>query len=84
MKKYEFLCGGDHGAWECLVTVSLTNEEAAIVKEQSKNDDQLTVFPPTTDIFLKVIRALEQDSLDEIDMDSVIVWIPHELRSDIL
>ena len=27
MQKYDFLCGGDRGAWECLVDVELSDEE---------------------------------------------------------
>ena len=83
MKKYDFLCGGDHGAWECIVTVELTDEEASILKEEAKKDFCLSCFPPTEDIWCKVSEALEQECDDDLDMNSVVIWIPTELRDDL-
>lgn len=83
MKEYDFLCGGDGGAWECTVTVKLSDEEAALLKEEAEKDFFLSAFPPTENIWCKVSEALAEQCDDDLDMNSVVIWIPTELRDSL-
>ena len=82
MKSYEFLCGGDHGAWECYVTVELTEEEEKLLREfGSKNqNDRLYWFAPMDKIYFKVVEELAKQCEDDLDMDSLVIWVPTEMR----
>jgi len=84
MKAYEFRCGGDHGAWECLVDVKLTDEEETILKEFAKDEKNEFIdwFPPMDKIWTKVMSELEKQCTDDFDADSVVIWIPTGLRAD--
>ena len=84
MKTYEFLCGGDGGAWECLVDVELTDDEVARLTEYAERND--TMFPDDSimDIYQKVSDALDQQCDDSIDnMYDIEIRIPYEFREDL-
>ena len=85
MKSYEFLCGGDHGAWECYVDVWLTEEEEALLREFASKDqnDRLDRFKPMDKIFAKVVKALREESDGRIDKNSLVIWVPSEFRKEI-
>lgn len=85
MKSYEFLCGGDHGAWETYVTVELSEAEELLLKEFASDDknDKLDWFEPMDKIYFKVVEELSKQCDDELDMDSLVIWVPSELRPDI-
>lgn len=82
MKAYTFHCGCDRGACECYVSVQLTEEEEAILKEYVKNDmiEFVSHFAPTDRIFTKVALALE-DQCEDICGDSLVIWIPTGMRN---
>lgn len=84
--KHEFLCGGDHGAWECYVTVELTNEEEALLKEfaSDERNEHLDWFPPMSGVYTKVLKELEEQCTDDLDMDSLVIWVPSEFRKGML
>lgn len=79
--KHEFLCGGDYGAWECEVTVELTEKEENLLQE--KHEEHLYWFPPLDGIYNKVIAELEQQCTEEINLNSLVIWVPSEFRKDI-
>lgn len=58
MSSFEFICGGDHGAWECCVDVELTDAEASCVKEYSKSNDNLFNDGTVASVYNKVYKAL--------------------------
>ena len=64
MQKYEFLCGGDHGAWECLVDVELTDDEICRLSKYGKDHEFLDWEDPVEDICQKVFNALESQCRD--------------------
>ena len=86
MKAYEFLCGGDHGAWESYVTVELTDEEETLLKKFAADDrnEHLDWFPPMDSIYTKVVKELEEQCTDDLNMDSFVIWIPSEFKKGIL
>ena len=85
MSKHEFLCGGDYGAWECYVTVELTEEEETILREFASDDrnEHLDRFEPKGKIWKKVVKELKKQCEEELNMASLVIWIPSELRPDI-
>ena len=84
MKSYEFLCGGDGGAWETEVTVNLTEEEESILKKFSSNplNEHLDWFPPEDKVYFKVVEELAKQCDDDLNMDSLVIWVPFELRNE--
>ena len=58
METFEFLCGGDHGAWECLVDVELSEEEIQFVREYSRKNAYLDCEFPVEDIYQEVYSGL--------------------------
>ena len=82
MKAYEFRCGGDWGAWECLVDVLLTEEEENLLKEHAKNNEFLEKFPPTDKLYKKVMKALKAQCESGTKLNSVVIWMPSGLRDD--
>ena len=86
MKKYEFLCGGDFGAWECLVDVWLTDEDITLLKKFGENElnEHLDWFPPMDKIYAKVLKALEEQCDDELNNNSLVIWIPSEFKKGTL
>ena len=85
MKSYEFLCGGDHGAWETYVTVDLTEEEEDLLRKfgSKEQNERLDWFEPMDKIYFKVIDQLSKQCEDDLDMDSVVIWVPSEMRPGI-
>lgn len=83
LKKYEFHCGGDRGAWECDVTVSLTDEEEACLKEYAKDErnEFLGWYPPVDKIWSKAMKALEDQCDEDAELNDVVIWIPFKFRS---
>lgn len=81
MKKYEFHCGGDHGAWECYVTVPLTEEEESILKAYSESTDDEFLYwdKPLDKVYSKVLKALDEQC-DDLDAESVVIWVPTGMR----
>ena len=83
MKEYEFLCGGDHGAWECLVTVKLTEEESSRLIAWAQNHEFLDYDRPVKDIYLKALAALDEQCDDEdLDANTIVIRVPTGLRTD--
>lgn len=82
MKKYEFLCGGDHGAWETYVTVNLTEDEESLLKEYASDDRNEMLYweEPMDKIYEKVLKELEKQCDDELDANSLVVWVPFGLK----
>ena len=78
--KYEFVCGGDHGAWECLVDVELTDEEEHILKDHAQENDFVSVFPPTEKIWGKVMLALEEQCDEDADLSDAMIRVPVGMR----
>lgn len=58
MKTYEFICGGDHGAWECIVSAELTDEESQNVIEYSKTETNLFDDPKVHTVYEKIYASL--------------------------
>lgn len=58
MSNFEFICGGDHGAWECCVDVDLTDAEVSHVKAYSKINGNLYNDEAVTSVYDKVYKAL--------------------------
>ena len=82
MKTYEFLCGGDHGAWECLVSVDLNSEEESRLIEYAQDHEFLEWQSPIDDIYRKVSEALDEQLDDDSDPGPIMVWVPFGLRKD--
>lgn len=84
--KHEFLCGGDHGAWECEVTVDLAESEEELIRQFASNElnERLDWFPPMDKIYSKVVSCLQELCEDELDMDTLVIFVPYEFRKDIL
>jgi hypothetical protein len=82
MKEYEFLCGGDYGAWETTVTVELSEEDANRLREYGKTDEFLILCAGVDDIYRKVYKALKQQCDDTFDPDTVMIWVPFSLMPD--
>ena len=85
MKSYEFLCGGDRGAWETEVTVDLTEEDEAVLTKFGADDrnEHLYWTEETDKVYSKVIDALVDQCDENLDVDSVVIWVPSEFRKDI-
>ncbi len=64
MQKYDFLCGGDRGAWECLVDVELSDEEKSQLSSYGQNHEFLDWEDPVKDIYQKVFDALDEQCRD--------------------
>ena len=80
MKDYEFHCGGGRGAWECDVTVSLTEKEEYSLKEYAQDHEMLDWDNPDKKIWFKVMKELEEQCDDDADFDDVVVWVPYGLK----
>lgn len=78
MKTYEFQCGGDHGSWDCIVDVELNEEEENLLVSyvNKTGERRLSSYPPYTDLFFKVLDALEEQGVDGEDMSLVVVYVP--------
>lgn len=79
--KTQFLCGG--ASWETLVDVDLSENEIAILKEYAKShplEEHLSYFPPTTEIYNKVAKALEEQC-DDLE-DDYLIWFPNHIRDE--
>ena len=64
MRKYDFLCGGDHGAWECLVDIELSDEEIGRLSIYGREHEFLDWEDPVKDIYQKVFDALDEQCRD--------------------
>ena len=76
MRTFDFQCGGGRGAWECIVSVPLSETEISVLKEYAKDNEHLELFPPTDKIYLKVIGELEKQCDEDADLDNVVIWVP--------
>lgn len=85
MKTYEFHCGGDRGAWECIVDVALTPEDESLIKEYANNatDEFLSQFPPTDKIYNKVMEELKKQCDDNFNASTVVIRYPYGLKGRI-
>ena len=82
MKKYEFLCGGDFGVWECLVEVWLTDEEAGRLIEYAQINEFLEKVDPVKDVYRKVYAELKEQCTGHITQKTVLIRVPTGLRKD--
>lgn len=82
METYEFHCGGDRGAWECIVDVQLTDDETELLKEFAQNADDEFLYwePPMDKIYSKVLLELEKQCDDNFDADTVVIRFPYGLK----
>lgn len=69
METYEFECGGDHGSWDSIIDVELTDEQVQRLKEYAKNNDFLDDDKPVKDIYQLAYDALLESCVDNIDRD---------------
>lgn len=83
MKSFEFNCGGDRGAWETLVDVSLTDEEAFILKQFAKENDILDRCALTESIWSKVMDALKDQCDEDADLSTTVIWVPFGIKDDV-
>ena len=82
MKSFEFLCGGDFGAWECLVDVWLTDEEAGRLIEYAQINEFLEKVDPVKDVYSKVYAELKEQCTGHITQKTVLIRVPTGLRKD--
>ncbi len=85
MKSYEFLCGGDRGAWECYVDVELTEEDESILKDFAKDyrNEHVSQFEPTDKIYSKVVDELSKQCEYELNMNSLVIWVPNGFKDEL-
>ena len=82
MKSYEFLCGGDRGAWECLVDVWLNDEEAIRLTDYAQTNEFLEKVDPVKDIYRKVYSELKNQCSGRITQKTVLIRVPTGMRKD--
>ncbi len=82
MKSYEFLCGGDNGAWECLVDVWLNEEESNRLIEYAQTNEFLEKADPVKDIYRKVYSELRNQCSNRITQKTTLIRVPTGLRKD--
>lgn len=82
MKSFEFLCGGDYGAWECLVDVWLNSEEADRLIEYAQTNEFLEKTDPVKDIYRKVYSELRSQCTGRITQKTTLIRVPTGLRKD--
>ena len=80
MKTYEFQCGGDHGAWECMVDIQLDEIDSDILEEYSQSHEFLDYEDPVKNIYSKVYRALEAQCDDDADLNNIMIWVPFGIK----
>lgn len=79
MKTFEFQCGGDFGSWECMVTVQLTDEQAARLKDYAQ-DHEFLDSSDMEDIYENVMHSLELQCDEDAELNNVMVWVPFGLK----
>ena len=82
MRSFEFLCGGDCGAWECLVDVCLNEEEANRMIEYAQTNEILEKADPVKDIYRKVYSELRKQCSGRITQKTTLIRVPTGLRKD--
>lgn len=69
METFEFPCGGDHGGWDSVIDVCLTDEQVNRLKEYAKKEEFICDIPSVRDIYQLAYDALLSSCVDNIDRD---------------
>jgi len=81
MKTFEFLCGGDYGAWESTVSVKLNDDQEKRMKAFAAENEFLDWSDSVIDIYRLVLKALDEQC-DDFDPETTIIRMPVGLRDD--